>query len=268
MSHYQFMSCHPVTRQQLDPFLRFVNPSWSWIVKGNGVLTADIPLPRDTRKLESLKVSTAPKRSAIYVKNQAGSFVWGGPVVSRVWVPREHKIKISCVEWRAWLFMVRLTPAIDMSADIQDSWSQVDQIQIARDLITYGITGGEAEGRPAILLDEEPLSGKLRDLNVYGTAMKSVGELIDTMANRDGGFEWTIDSRPDPEDGLPRQYFAPSYPERGTLHASIMFKHTRQGGNLIEYGPVEEEATTQYDRFWATGAGQAPDQVFAQDTDP
>jgi hypothetical protein len=63
-------------------------------------------------------------------------------------------------------------------------------------------------------------------------------------------------------------YFVPSYPERGGSIAGLTFLSTPGNSNLVKYDAVDENGATQRERQWATGAGQPPDQIFAQDTDP
>lgn len=268
MSRYRYVSCHAVTRQQLDPSLRLSDPSWSWTVGGNGTLTAKIAVPDDAAAREQLRAATQPKAAAIYVKDATGRYPWGGPVVSRTWNPNDGTISIAAMEWRAWMFKVPLAPLSNMTADIQYVWTSVDQTQIARDIASYVLAGGTTMGSPSMLFGSEALSGKTRDLSVWGTAFKRAGELLDTMANRDGGFEWSIETRPHPVDGLPQPYFVTYYPQRGALVSSILLRRTNNGGNLLSYGDVPEDFSTSYDRFWTTGVGQAPDQLFAQDTSP
>lgn len=269
MARYQFISCHTLTRQQLDPSLNFSSASWSWVVGGNGTLTGKIAIPHDPAARERLRIATAKKSAAIYIRNSAGQYIWGGPVVNRS--NERGELTVTAVEWRSWLYKVVLPPELDGTGDIQYSWEDVDQIQIARELVAYVTAGGTAEGCPAISMGAEPLSGKPRDLHLWGTALKSPGELIDSIANQDGGFEWGIESRVDGSDGLPRLYFVTYYPQRGNVLSEILFKTTtagRGGGNITSLGAIEEDATSQVERFWATGVGAAPDQIYAQDTMP
>lgn len=268
MARYQYVSCHTLSRAILDPSLRLVSPKWSWVVGGNGSLSANIAVPEDPQQIVRLRAATEPKSAAIYVKTQGGQYPWGGYVTSRSYNEEDGILSITVAEWRSWLYRVPLPPNPTTGADVTYTWTGIDQIQIARDIVAFAAAGGAAMGSPSIINSTEPLSGKLRDLTLYGTAMKNAGSLIDSLSNRDGGFDWTLDTRPHPSDGLPQLYFTTYYPQRGSIIAGLMFRRTPDSGNLVANGPIEEDASERYDRFWATGAGSAPDQVFAQDTDP
>jgi hypothetical protein len=268
LARYQFVSYHPVSRALLHPSLRLINPEWSWVVGGNGTLTAKIAVPENLYQIEALRVATAPKQSAVYVRNSAGQFPWGGPIISRSWNPDDSTISITAMQWRAWVYNVPLIPETDMSQDVHYVWTDVDQTQIGRDIVGLVSAGGSADGSPPVLMGSEGLSGKVRDLSVWGTAFKSAGALIDSFANRDGGLEWDLEVRQHVTDGFPQLYYVTYFPQRGGLVGGMMLKRTTEGGNIAGSGSIEENAAGKVERFWATGVGTAPDQLFAQDTDP
>jgi hypothetical protein len=264
---YRYASYHPVGRYMLAPSLRFRKPEWSQIVGGNGTFTGIIAVPNNANVISLLKIATAKKQSAIYVINNAtGQIEWGGPVIDRKWDPNANEITVTAVEWRAWLSWVFIGPEPDLSSRNLYSFTSSDQLLTARDIVALAIENGTSEGRPNIVIGTET-SGVQRDLNFTGLDFKRASELIDSMSRRDNGFEWTIESRYG-SDGLPQLYFVPSYPERGGSIAGLTFLSTPGNSNLVKYDAVDENGATQRERQWATGAGQPPDQIFAQDTDP
>lgn len=270
MARYRFIGCHAVTRAQISSSLRFQTAKWNWSTTGTGTFQGRVAVPANVAARDILRLATEPKSAAIYVRDSNNLYAWGGPVVARTWNPTDGTLDVTAIEWKSWLYKVFIVPEVDGSGDIQWSWTNVDQTTIAREIVTLVTAGGSAEGAPPVSFGTEPVSGRLRDLNVWGTALKSAGELIDSMANRDGGFEWTIESRVDGSDGLPRLHFVTYFPQRGGLVGNLIFKHTTGetgGGNIIP-GAIEESAVDRAERYWATGSGSAPDQVYAQDTDP
>lgn len=270
MARYRYLSCHAVTRAQIASSLRFQSAKFNWSTTGSGTFQGKVAVPANSSARDILRLATEPKSAAIYVKDSNNLYPWGGPVVARTWNPSDGTLDITAVEWKSWLYRVFITPELDGSGDIQWSWTNIDQTTISREIVTLVTSGGSADGSPSVLFGSEAVSGRLRDLNVWGTALKSAGELIDSMANRDGGFEWTIESRVDGTDGLPRLHFVTYFPQRGGLIDNLIFKHTTGqtgGGNMIP-GAIEESAVDRAERFWATGSGSAPDQIYAQDTDP
>lgn len=267
MARYQYLSCHPVTRAKLAT-LRPTDPAWVTTVNGNGSFTATFVLPSNEDAVRVMRSALEPDQAAIYVKNSQGRYPWGGPIIEQSWDPAAQTVSVTAIEWSSWLDSVFLPPLVNMSADVTYSWTAKDQLEIARNIVTYVTAGGAADGRPPITIGAE-LSGKNRDLNVLGTEFKTAADLIDSMANRSGGFEWTIEIRPDPVDGLPRLYFVPYFPQQGSLITGLAFKKTASGANnIVKYGPINKSSVDLRERQWATGSGQPPDLVFAVDTDP
>jgi hypothetical protein len=267
MPRYQYLSCHPVTRVKLAT-LRPTDPAWVTAVNGNGSFSAVFALPDSEDAVRLMRAALEPDQAAIYVKNSEGRYPWGGPIVDQSWDPNNGTVTVTAIEWRSWFGSVFLPPEVDMSSDISYAWGNVDQLQIAREIATLVTYQGAADGRPPVSIGTET-SGKNRDLNFLGTEFRTAADAIDSMANRSGGFEWTIEVRPDPVDGLPRLYFVPYFPERGSLISGLIFKKTPTGtSNLVGYGPVKKSSADLRTRQWATGAGQPPDLPFAVDTDP
>lgn len=265
-ARYRYVSCHPVLRNQLDPSLRLIDAEWSWVVGGNGTLSAKITVPESATQIEQLRTATAPKQAAIYVRNSDGLYPWGGVVTKRKWSRANNEITISVMEWRAWFYNIIMGPGT--TSDITYGLTSSDQLVISRDLVGDALAGGTSAGIPIVMANGALMSGKTRDLTFFGSQMKTLGQQIDTIANRDGGFEWSIEIRPSSTDGLPELWFSPYFPERGSQAPGVQFRATEGGhGNFIP-GDYEEDMSHQYDRFWTTGAGQAPDATWALDVDP
>jgi hypothetical protein len=268
MGNWVYESYHATTGVQLHSSLPFRDESWSWIVRGNGSFSGKITIPQDPQAREQIREATEKKVAAIYVRDRSNSsWPWGGPVLSRQWDPDNRVITVTAVDWRTWFFWVFLAPLENLTGDVLYSWTQVDQLQIARDICNLVTAGGSPAGRPTILAADTIMSGILRDLNVQGLSFKRPGDLLNTMSNRDRGFEWGIDIRADAFN-RPAPHFSTYYPQQGASVQGLLLKATPDGANLLKYGPVDENGADQRERQWTTGAGQPPDIPFAQDTDP
>lgn len=261
-TRYRFISCHPVSGAMLHPKLDLIDAKWNWVLGGNGQLNAKITIPQEEVPRQAILGATTPWRSAIYVKKQSNnSYPWGGPVVKRTWNRRSGQIDITVAEWRAWMYMIIMDPFTD--SEHLYSWVNNDQLIIARSLVQDVTLFGATTGCPTIDYDFSLLSGKYRDLNFYGTQMIRAGNAIDSMANRDGGFEWTLGIKTG-SNGLPRLRLDLGYPELGNFIDGLHFKSTPSGSNC-DPGDITEDASQQYNRFWTTGSGQPPDQLYAYD---
>lgn len=272
MGKWVYESYHTILGTQLHSALPFRDAQWTEIVKGNGSFTGKISVPRDSQALASIKAATEKKITWIAIRDSdTSSWPWGGPVIEREWDPENGEITVTAIEWRAWMFWVFLGPKQDMSGDWLYSWNQIDQLQIAHDIAYYAAYGNppdSAAGKPPITFSSVGSSGILRDLNITGLQFKRAGDLLNTMSNRDRGFEWDFQMLPSDTSNTPKPQFTTYYPEKGGLVNNLLFKATPDGGNLLKYGPVKESGAEQRERQWATGAGQPPDMPFAQDTDP
>jgi hypothetical protein len=263
---FQYIPCHPVTRVQLAPALNFSAVSWTDTRNANGALTATITLPEAEYARAQLRPALEPDESAIYVKASNGTYPFGGVIVDQEldWAKGTGSIVVQ--EWRAWFYSVFLGPKVDLSDDVIYSWTAKDQLQIAREVIQYAVAGGSADGRPSIAYGTLT-SGKLRDLNVKGTEFKYAGELMDSLAQRDGGFEWGIDIVDGP-DRLPQLRLALDYPERGGAIDGLVFMQTQKTANIRPVGQIKRSSSERATRQWITGAAENNASAFAVDSDP
>lgn len=277
---YRFVCYHPLTGRQLTGNLRLVGPQWSQTVDGNGTFSARLVVPENPIIVDQFKASLEPGSSAIYVIDNKGNFVWGGPIMEQEWEHASGVVTINAVEWRSWLFWKFLSPNINSPyKDIVYSYTQKDQLLIARDLVTKAVAPGVSGGCPSIKVGTEtsgsnpiPIAAR-RDLNVNGSDFKYVGDAIDSMAHREGGFEWTIEIR-SKSDGSPQLYFVPFYPQRGMKRTTILLKHTAStgskgnSGNILSYGPIKKSWADVRQRIWGVGSGTGSNAIWTHDTEP
>lgn len=265
---FQFISCHALTRQQLAPALTFIDPEIKEVVNGGAIFSGSIALPRNTYKRDQLRAALEPDEAALYARAPDGSWPFGGPIIAQDWDKRAGRLDIVAESWRNWAYDVfAFTPTINLSGDSIIIWSQKDQLTIARDIILYLSGGGPPDGRP-IIQYIEMTSGKLRDLTVKGLEFRYTGELLDSIAQRSGGFEWDILPVPDQFTGLPRPRLTLGYPEIGGAPVGLLFRHTPEGGNMTLSEPIKKQTKNRRTRIWTTGSTEQPDQNYAVDSDP
>jgi hypothetical protein len=260
---YRYVTHHAVLRHQMHAGLPISDARWNRVVGSNGTFEGWITIPHDEQQIEAIRAATEPMVASIYVRSTTtNTFVWGGPIVARGW--DGGKLKIAAMEWRAWMFTLVVPPFPNQ--DTYYSFDNVDQLEIAADIAASAKGAGVTNGAHPFTIPAQ-VSFKFRDLHFWGGELKKAGDIIDSMANRDGGFDWTMNSTISPTDGMPLVEFRRYFPEMGNVVDGLVFKATSTGGNCTP-GALDESAATRYSRFWATGSGTPPDQLFAYDEDP
>jgi hypothetical protein len=210
---------------------------------------------------------TQPWAVALYAQDPvSGSYLFGGPLIERPWQPASRRLQLGAISWKSWLYMKMLDPDRTTNPVTDKIYSQTatDQFAIARYIL--GFSNSDV-GTPHIGMGNE-LSGVNRDLSMQGSQFKFIGDLIDSMANRDNGFDWTIAIEPD-SNGNPSLWFRPYWPKRGQVNNSVILLHEQPaGGNILEFTDQLDSAASLRTRCWATGAGTPPDMLMAMDADP
>jgi hypothetical protein len=224
----------------------------------------------NTQTVEKLSELTMPDQMALYVfDDDMGQYLFGGPIFARPWNRSTRRLNIQAQGWKAWMYqkLCGMNRGTNPVSDTTFAFTNTDQFTIAQSLVNT-VVNGQA-GCPAVVVSSE-LSGVLRDLNFHGSDQKYLADQIDSMANRDNGFEWQILVEPDGTiAGRPRLRFQPSYPGRGGLNNQVLLLHQEAtGGNILEITDPEESSADRRSRVWGLGAGQPPDQIVAWDEDP
>lgn len=249
------------------------NVAWVESVNGATTWTGKVVIPAgDTVRSAQLDGLTALDNT-LYVYTPDRQVPWAGYISSRSWDPDTNELSVEATEWRSWLYRIIAGPKSNYTVQ-NYGWDQVDQLRIAREvaqdfLYAEQVIGGGQEGGhglPWIVFGTE-MSGVLRDLNARGTLFRSIGTWIDSMANRDNGFEWDLVGAYT-SGGLPVLNFTTYYPQRGNSVEGLIFKYGT-GGNILKYEPVKESNAEIARRVWTIGTGPDSDDLpFAQDTQP
>lgn len=244
--------------------LQLTNVVFNTPVVGTGSLAATVFV--EAGNAERIRHLTNPDQVALYVRT--GSVYWfGGPIVARPWTPSGQQLAITALPWKQWLYTKLLGPLLtDPPADQTFAWEDVDQLEIARDIITAATSD---IGGPVINLDTTQTSGITRTVNFQGSAFKYAGDFLDDLSQRDGGFDWDIEVHSNVSTGDPELWLGLYYPQRGTGKSIGILKSTETGGNatLSSDGQIDDTAENKRSRVWATGSGSPPDQVMTFDED-
>jgi hypothetical protein len=266
-TRFRYTAYHPLTRAQLAPTLHVRNPVWTEIANGNGALTGSVAVPPDNDQLKSqILAALEPDESTILVSSFDGKYPFVGIVTDQTWDPSAGEMQFKCDDWRSWLYSTYLGPNPDMTADYLYGYQDNDQLWIAQSAVNLATDIGRFGGQPIITTDAQT-SGRLRDLNFVGLNFKTAGQVIDSVAQRDDGFEWRLEAYI-ANDGLPALKLTTGYPFLGSQVTTGRLKRTDAGGNIVKMDPINRNTKDRITREWATGTGQPPDQHFAQDTDP
>lgn len=227
------------------------------VLNGAGALYATLKLNRKTTNGVSLDQAyidaTIPQRTAIWI-DRDGRLVWGGIIWSRSYQHSAQRLDIQASEF--WSYFRMRTLKIDKS------YTNADQLDIARDLITYaqGLVGGNI----GVTLDTTD-SGVLRDRTQYfGYERKPIGEAIEQLANVADGFDFGIDTAYDVNHS-PTAQLNFGYPRRGRIAGSneLVFE---LGRNMFDITWPEDGANGA-NSITAIGAGEGASMLLVEITD-
>lgn len=274
---YRYAFHNSITRAFLGEFL-VKDVTFNSPLKGAGGQFAGTVVLDDKRQTADLvKPATELDMSSVYViyqDDETGieTYLWGGPIVRRGWNNRTREVKITAVEWKSWFYTKEYSPSITPPfADRKFAYTATDQIAIARNLVIDAVS---FLGTPAVVVAAGS-STRLRDLTVFGSEHRKVGDIIDSMANRIDGFDWDVIPRKAYDDGLPELVVNWYYPEKGTTQG-LEFSQIRETfdrsadgrGTIMDIPEWVESSDQRRTRVWAVGDGQPPDQPVAMDDDP
>jgi hypothetical protein len=266
MSDFQFIVTPVLSPSTPLGELELSNVSFNDPVYGSGAsFSGKLEVPAGMR--DTIATLTEPWAIAMYVRDMVtGEYPFGGPLFERPWDPNERRLTLGAMSWKSWTYLKMLDPDFSVNPPVDKIYSMLasDQFSIARYILGFNNTD---VGTPTIHFGSE-LSGVLRDFNTQGSQFKSLGDLVDSMANRDNGFNWNISIAPD-SNGHPSLQFTPYWPTRGNVNNTVLLLHEEPtGGNILSFSAQAESAAALRTRCWATGSGQPPDMLMAYDQDP
>lgn len=252
MADFKFLTHEVLTHVPiggLEPrSFSFNDPIWGG---GQCELTVAINAGYD---VSSLKNRTRPDGVELYVKD-GDTYLWGGIINFRSRTPGIPLLTVQAQSWKSW-FYTRLIP-------YQVVYTNVDQWVIARELMTFATS---EVGTPDVYMTAAN-SGKNRDLTVQ--PFWSVGEALDNLGKRDGGFEWSIGFRNGSQTGLPELFLELWNHGQTRTGRALLFLDSAESTNYVTVGEIPEDATERRPRVWAQGETPDPnDIIVVKDEDP
>ena len=265
---FQYQVYHPVTRGRLGQ-LTVREPSWTEVVNGGTTFTGKVTVPDNPLVVSQIDTCTKPYESSIYaIPAGTGAISFGGPVINRVWDDETNTITVTAIDWKSWCYRVIVGPKADGTNPFITTYTNMDQLAIARTIIYRVFSPGQAEGVPVVQVGDY-VSGVNRTYQVSGTQFKTLGAWLDDLGGlANGGFEWEVEPVFSPE-GIPVMRFQFYIPQRGGVIPGLLFSKTFKGGNILKIDSYEEDASAVARRVWAVGEGASTDSTpYAADTDP
>lgn len=249
MTDFRFYAHDVLTQQplgEIEPTTwSFSDPMWGG---GTCEFTAAIP-----RRSDVLKRRTQPDAVALYVKAD-DTFVWGGVINYRARRPGIPLLSVKAQQWESWLYDQLFPNAVYYVGGGQHG--------LANDMLNFAVN---RPGTPNIQLSERN-GGTARDFNL--PPWKSVGEGLDLLGNRPGGFEWSIGVRTHITTGDP-ELFLELWDIGATRSTSRLLRlDATDGRNNVNIGEWAEDSSGRKTRVWATGEGSPPDQAAVKDEAP
>lgn len=241
------------------------NPQWAEAINGSGTLEARVVVPDDQAIVGLIRIATAPDNS-ILVEADNGVQAFSGYITRRRWDPVTKELIITAHEWRSWLYRFIVAPLDKDPFSNERQWTGVDQRLIARQLVFSQLENFYGAGVPFMAAYYAGDSGVNRDLKVSGSKFRSLGTWVDSIANRDRGFEWDVVVAFDSNG--PLLSFRTFFPEQGSVVQGLEFSYGTSG-NILNYEEPEESNEEQVRRQWAIGEGPNSElQPYAKDDDP
>lgn len=262
---YRYAVYDLLTRAQLTEHLPFTIGEYGRALTEAGTVSAALNVgdPRNQRYQPWDR--TQPRRTTLVILRDevvVGEWIiWQRPPYK----PTEQMLNINASEVRSYFDHRLLRPTGGPGGAAKTlSFTATDQFAIFRALVADCLTVtylGMPVGDIGVEMDDTQMSGVLRDRKdvgdeqgaYHGYQFQVYGELLDNLANLDGGFEWRVDSYLDPDRNL-RRVLRLGYPYLGhpPNDDAITLEYP---GAVIDYEwPEDGAASANY--IAAIGAGE------------
>ena len=210
-----------------------------------GICRGSIPIVNDETGRRAASILGGAGRLTMYA--YFGQQCWWGGFLDTVTLRSNTagtQLDFSGASFEAWV------DRREMRADA--AHTQLEQTEYARMLWRYMQEGG-AGCALGINTDFPAMNTKRRDMSWLRSEARTVGSILKEISNREGGFEWIIDTYED--NGYRRRALAVGYPQIGRPSSALTLTFP---GDILDY-EVETDALDGATSFQARGA--APDPV-------
>lgn len=261
---YRYALHDLLTRAELVEHIPVEITDYSRALTEAGSMTAALNLADDRNLKFDPWSNTLPRRTTLVVLRDevviAEYIIWQRPPYK----PSDRKLNISASEIRSYFDHRLLRPTTGPGSAKTLSFTQADQFDIFRALLAdcQAVTfNGQPVGDIGIEADPTVMSGVLRDHRdvqdtadaYHGYEFATYGDLLDTLANLDNGFEWRIDSYLDSDRTL-RRALRLGYPTLG--HAPDVDAVTLEYPGVVADYEWPEDGSTSANYIATIGAGE------------
>jgi hypothetical protein len=221
----------------------------------SGQLSATLNLGDPRVQLVDPYDLTTPGRRVVYVLRD-DSPVWGGVLWTRKYDSGSRQVSLGCGDFWSYFDHRKVLDVLPPEADEhyvaqqRVDWQQVDQNQIARNLVAKAQehTGGDI----GIRLDLDGGSSEVRlDRTYFGYQNVNTGDALRKLAELLDGPDLMFDVGPMDAAGRPIRLLRVGTPRLGQQGSAHVWEY---GGNLLAY-TWPSDATRMATRVFATGDG-------------
>ena len=241
---------------------------WTEVVNGGATFSGKVTVPDNPIVAAGIRANTTPYQAAIYATPGEGDIRFGGPIVARSWNGDTNTLAITAMDWKSWYYRVIIGPKTTGIDAWTVSYSNVEQLAIAQDIIFRGSSYYGGPGAPEIEVAAYA-TGVTQSYVATGVQFKSLGAHLDALGSlANGGYEWEVEPYY-AADGWPLQKVQFYRPQRGGVVNGLLFNKTPKGGNILSIEDVTDDASSMANQIWAVGEGaNAESTPWAVDEDP
>lgn len=230
---------------------------WSKRLNDSGTLSGTWQLgPSEIRNAYLL---TTPARSTIFVLRDSQP-IWAGIIWTRSYDSVSQRLTIGCADFWSYFDHRKVLSAFNpVGQDVsyvaarQTSYTQIDQNQIARNLVqqAQAASGPAGSAGNVWVTFDTTTSGTLRDRNYYGYELSNVGDMLRNLANVIDGPDMLFDVQAKSSDFRPKVILRIGTPLLGQQGARNVWD---VGGNVISY-TWPSDGSRMATRAFAVGDG-------------
>lgn len=225
---------------------------------GIGEARLSITMPSQVSR-NSLLYRLIPNRFELEITDgdplRGGAVIWAGFIHGRVPNPEKMTVDFDATHWKGWFYRRLIPPKTWTNNKLTG-----DQYTIAYTMVDWACAHVAAHK----VVRGTAVSGKTRELTV--NPWWSVGEALDNIGKRDGGFEWSLSFRRGGTNGLTESMFELWKIGQARSSSPLLYIDNTRTTNKARVGVLQEDGSIQATRVFATSDGDDP--VYSSDEDP